>query len=203
MYLAGVTCEGCHMALPGHQAARPHARRRSPACPATARATGRSSRAGRRAPPGAARRCRRQLDATARAVGAARIGPARRRRGTTSTWSRRATACTTSRYTYALLRQAHEDMNEARQGERLAALPRPVGRAAVRVALHGLPHRHRGAEGRDLRPLVRARSPRRAARSSTAPTATARTSSGRRARSCASTPQAASRATTRSRRRLA
>jgi nitrate/TMAO reductase-like tetraheme cytochrome c subunit len=123
MYQAGVRCEGCHIALPGHQTAVNTASEVScMTCHgARYRTIFRGWKEGAAARSGALRR---QLDETARALGARAPAPLADAEANLDLVEK-GHAVHNIDYTYALLRQAHVDMNKARQGSGLSALPVP------------------------------------------------------------------------------
>ena len=127
MYQAGVRCEGCHIPLPGHTTAVNKANEVS--CMSCHGA--RYKAIYESWTQGAARRSgalRRQVDATSGALSDRASGPLADARANLELVER-GRGVHNIEYTYALLRQAHKDMNAARQGSGLAPLPVPWSEA--------------------------------------------------------------------------
>jgi len=132
MFQAGVRCEGCHMGLPGENGAVNRASDIS--CMACHGASYRKVYLGWKA--GTEQRAAalgRQLDETTRAMGLAsspRLVDAHFNQSLVA----RGHGIHNVSYSYALLRQAHTDMNEARRERGLAPLPAPWREPPYRAA---------------------------------------------------------------------
>ena len=123
MFEAGVRCEGCHMDLPGHESEVSRASDVScMACHGPEyRKIYQSWKSGSEQRTAAVSRQVSETAAALGAAGSAQLSDARFNLGLVS----RGHGVHNPTYAYALLRKAHTDMNAARRGRGLAALPTP------------------------------------------------------------------------------